>query len=1320
MSQTWSSKSRHQVRSPAPARTPTTPSHLFLPPSHYAAAAGLTYPTNRKSNTTPTPNLIADTIRSPPLVIHQPNVVASDPCAFNSNSSHRASRVPRSHKSSGHLRDKRKSQAEDLGLLEAQLLPSLRDTIDRMTRPPSRVDLSISSDVYCPALLERSPSCSSSSITSSTRAKTPINPPQLKPILKSRPRTPGKDFTMNNAVDSNMSCSPVPNRSLRTGRIPLKLSSKYSAQPIKSSFQNESGPSNANHNSNLPVAQNVATPRIGRARSRTDPGSKPRDLIASQTVNSHPTAHCHSNIPRRTDNQPISTSRYNSRKQPIEDSGSDIENRIETEALHHRRLYVANAVVLPSASSGSEKDLTPVAKSRLPTLSSRHDSPGVEKKSPRFGLGFGFADYGTKLKGMFADTPRLTSETSPPNEGDSERASEYSCDTSPSISGSCGGISQKDQQSDIYHSPHEFENEDANRRRKEELLGLVEDFNFKKRDSQHYFDNGDDSDFSEREGFLAISGSRDHINSRMSEEPSHLDVSDSGSEYSFEEGDQRTKYSVPPQTGSISHRSFALKSPDDAGRHRERQSSPRIATSEHYDLRYPTQNSSILSADGVPDSNMPCAPDRSDEIRYSSELSRLLATSTAAAARQRQAFGLPTSVSGCGAGTSEGGELSHTESYSSSFVGDNWRDDYEDFTIKTTSLLENTAEPRIEPTHGFTDTQLLPDGDDHSEYSDQNSIINDESSVDGSSSYPSQSSISRGSIYPSAAEFIQSNQRQAADEEDEDPSDSDSCNSWEAFRELVLSRYGEVEICRQQLIWELTDTEADFVSQLQNMVKVFIRPLRVRNSKAWITGVPPDVARLFDWLEDIVHLHSQILASLISSRRFNHDSLELIGDSLRIFIPKFEIYQPFLVKLEFVAALIEQLVNDQSSDFGEFVRLQEASRDCTGWSLEKYLVEPVNRLARYPDYFRRLLQVTPKVHTDYVSTFSLLYSSKLVIRVLSDVKDQEDEYELVKDLCTRIQNLPPGQLPRRERRLLFRGASICCRVQHDSSTTGLNTKAKLREFQDSPDVESNRHAKLSKALKGWRGRSSSVKSTTSTVASFKSFKTAPSSFDLDLGPLGSPGSTPSGISSLPINVHSFVFTDLLLLAIPIEYPGVRAGSSNDDETKWRILDDYGISRILSVCERVDSSSELILDVIPLAFEELNTVAISSYSSTITIALSQFQDRNAIPMPISKDTISPFRQSCQHTLKSISSLKASSDPLNHGCSSHLTSENRNPILSILASGLPLPKSPSMQAEGAAGGIGSDAKQQEREERGWWSLRFHQILQEVQKQDVPIYI
>ncbi|KIY49602.1 hypothetical protein FISHEDRAFT_31876, partial [Fistulina hepatica ATCC 64428] len=106
-------------------------------------------------------------------------------------------------------------------------------------------------------------------------------------------------------------------------------------------------------------------------------------------------------------------------------------------------------------------------------------------------------------------------------------------------------------------------------------------------------------------------------------------------------------------------------------------------------------------------------------------------------------------------------------------------------------------------------------------------------------------------------------------------------------------------------------------------VALFVVPLRLQGTRQWVSGVPADVTRLFDWLEDVVNLHAHILATLrsvASARRFGH-----VSECLRPFVLRLEVYQPYLVKCGEAVGVIRLLMQDSSSDFGEFLRLQEST-----------------------------------------------------------------------------------------------------------------------------------------------------------------------------------------------------------------------------------------------------------------------------------------------------------------------------------------------------------------------------------------------------------
>ena len=168
----------------------------------------------------------------------------------------------------------------------------------------------------------------------------------------------------------------------------------------------------------------------------------------------------------------------------------------------------------------------------------------------------------------------------------------------------------------------------------------------------------------------------------------------------------------------------------------------------------------------------------------------------------------------------------------------------------------------------------------------------------------------------------------------------------------LLDRYGDVEIKRQQVIWDLCESERAFVRRLQTFVRLFIRPLRMKDSVTWLAGVPMEVARLFDWLEDIINLHAQISSALRAIVSEQYPIVMRIAGRVRSFVSRLEVHQPYVVRLESTTSLIKRLSGESSSDFGEFIRIQQEQDDCHGWSVQAFLVEPVNRLVDYPIHFQ--------------------------------------------------------------------------------------------------------------------------------------------------------------------------------------------------------------------------------------------------------------------------------------------------------------------------------------------------------------------------------
>ena len=93
----------------------------------------------------------------------------------------------------------------------------------------------------------------------------------------------------------------------------------------------------------------------------------------------------------------------------------------------------------------------------------------------------------------------------------------------------------------------------------------------------------------------------------------------------------------------------------------------------------------------------------------------------------------------------------------------------------------------------------------------------------------------------------------------------------------------------------------------------------------------------------------------------------------------------------------------------------------------------------------------------------------------------------------------------------------------------------------------------------------------------------------------------------------------------------------------------------------------------------------------------------------QELYSALRKCRQHTVRSLSFPSLPGAMMEDG-----EIDTRQSLVGILSSGLPLPKSPSIQMDEASKGQRRDAIDGEREERGWWTLRFQQVLRELQRE------
>ncbi|KAI8459397.1 hypothetical protein BY996DRAFT_6410192 [Phakopsora pachyrhizi] len=541
--------------------------------------------------------------------------------------------------------------------------------------------------------------------------------------------------------------------------------------------------------------------------------------------------------------------------------------------------------------------------------------------------------------------------------------------------------------------------------------------------------------------------------------------------------------------------------------------------------------------------------------------------------------------------------------------------------------------------------------------------------------------------------------------------------------EFLTKIYGKTEIRRQEIIWELCETEGAFVEGIRRVIKIFVTPLRTPKG-TWISGVPIEVAKLLDWLEDIVNLHFGLLNEIEDSRRLQFFSKGLvyhISELLLSFIPKLEIYQPYLVKFSDVTTAIEDMVLDVESDFGEFVRMQ----------------------SQLPEFN----------HPDHQATSNLLYSSDSMIRVLQEVKGREDEYRNLKLLETKIRGLWPGfQLARRDRTLLAQG--FLRRVQlsglkesHDLVNNGSNSPSSsssslqqikpyensfLHESQlefspptrlgssirDIPEIAqanessdySNSSISRQLSLNFFNDCGKVAATETSLIKKQRGegmFETPDSLIELipEAKRIGSRVfSKTNGVLYKKLKespVHVFIFSDLMLLATKhneglrfIKSPKRQTKEEKDLKTFYCVLENIGISRVLSVDDVSDYDHLIKLKISPITQQHKSK---ANLNQTTTILLT-FPDR----LSGYKSVAQPYDLIQNEKFKWIAAFYQSSKFVKQSKKAHDRLENedkKNPSNLIDPYSLEFQKL-SIQA-------------QEEEEQRWWSARHQKIKRYFQK-------
>lgn len=166
-----------------------------------------------------------------------------------------------------------------------------------------------------------------------------------------------------------------------------------------------------------------------------------------------------------------------------------------------------------------------------------------------------------------------------------------------------------------------------------------------------------------------------------------------------------------------------------------------------------------------------------------------------------------------------------------------------------------------------------------------------------------------------------------------------------------------------------------------------------------LVDVPPErLARVFLNIEDIHSLHKELLGSLGKDEK---EAIVRIGPVYREFADKLRVYLPFVSGYELAA---EELLKWESDPtIGPFLEEQRGSE---GLALAALLIQPVQRICRYPLLFSEVLKNTPSSHADYSTLRETLNSLEGLTSWINGEKRKFLNAKRMQEIEGQIEGLP--------------------------------------------------------------------------------------------------------------------------------------------------------------------------------------------------------------------------------------------------------------------------------------------------------------------------
>ncbi|KAI3642073.1 hypothetical protein MP228_011628 [Amoeboaphelidium protococcarum] len=237
----------------------------------------------------------------------------------------------------------------------------------------------------------------------------------------------------------------------------------------------------------------------------------------------------------------------------------------------------------------------------------------------------------------------------------------------------------------------------------------------------------------------------------------------------------------------------------------------------------------------------------------------------------------------------------------------------------------------------------------------------------------------------------------------------------------ILDSVGEDERKRQEAIFELVQTEQTYYNSLSIVIDQYMEPLL---SNRLLT--PQDAHSIFMNIKTIYRLSEQVLRSLSEADSMSNYVVDGVGSVLLEYtkvadrLPGLRIdssleseqsllcYIPYCQN-QFTASQLLQKLRTQSPQLQQFLKTQMLKPGGKLLDLSSFLLEPMQRITRYPLLIKQILHYTRKGHEDQAQLIKALSQMEALLRVVNDATRSFDNRKKLEEVVGKIDLSPLKQ-----------------------------------------------------------------------------------------------------------------------------------------------------------------------------------------------------------------------------------------------------------------------------------------------------------------------